>query len=244
MQLIFFTSTFNFSNNIGTAIPPEELIPSTTPLKLQCFIAETFIIGRFKISVIWLLMESLNLKIEPNLSWGEYLNKLFFLIFNISSLSFTLINSPLEFNSFNAFQFSGLWLAVIIIPPCDFFLKISISRDGVVVKPISNTFIPIPIKVFITSSCIIGPDFLASLPTINEQLKSYLDCIKNAKDDVNNTTSIGVKFFAGSPPTVPLIPETDEINVICRIFSNILTYTRRICNKLNDMIIQLILKLN
>ena len=52
VQLIFFTSTFNFSNNIGTAIPPEELIPSTTPLKLQCFIAETFIIGRFKISVI------------------------------------------------------------------------------------------------------------------------------------------------------------------------------------------------
>ena len=133
----------------------------------------------------------------------------------ISSASSLIRNSPFELNSFKAFQFFGLWLAVKIIPPLAFFCWTIIWVVGVVDKSISITLIPIEIKVDLTISFKIDPEILPSLATTIELLLlEFLLFIQVPYALTYFTTSIGVKFDPFLPFTVPLMPEIELINVI------------------------------
>ena len=141
----------------------------------------------------------------------------------INSLpSIAFINSPFSFNNFKAFQFFGLWLAVIIIPASAFSSVTAISTVGVVDKPKQITSIPKLTRVSTTIFSTIGPEILASLPTTIFPVFIFLFLTKIVtNEDVNLTISLVVKSSPSISPIVPRIPEIDLINGIIVVLANI-----------------------
>ena len=166
-----------------------------------------------------------------------------FAIFNSFSPSLALINSPLLFNNFNAFQFLGLWLAVIIIPASAFSKGTAISTVGVVDRPKQTTFTPIFVSVSITKSSTIFPEILASLPTTILLLIMIFSFSSHKTNDlVYRIMSSLVKSSPFLFPIVPLIPEIDFISgiiiVFCKYTFNYTSVKNWICKFEQKIIIE------
>ena len=69
---------------------------------------------------------------------------------------------PPGWENFNPFHSTGLWLAVIIIPPATFRRAVLRRRVGVGTTPRSTTVRPIPVKASITASRMSPPLSLGS----------------------------------------------------------------------------------
>ena len=101
--------------------------------------------------------------------------------FSTSCPSLSDRNSPSWLSSLSAFQFIGLWLAVMIIPPCAPSPVTAISVVGVVARPISVTSHPHDRRVPLTTRSSAPPERRASRPiTIRGRLTPVLSLMKAA----------------------------------------------------------------
>ena len=137
---------------------------STTTEKLAAAIALISTDLCATIFLIWSVSVLSFVEISPNLSTDTNSKFSAAAICKINSPSAAFINSPLLFNNFNAFHSLGLWLAVRIIPPSAFKETTAISTVGVVLKSVSITSIPNPLKVAATILLTILPLMRPSLP--------------------------------------------------------------------------------
>ena len=148
----------------GTKIPPVELTASTTIEKSAVAMAWLFTIGSAKIASICFCRYVSSFVTLPRSSTSAKLNAFCSAMVNTILPSSPVINSPFSFNNLSAFHCFGLWLAVIMIPPCAFSNGTAISTVGVVDSPRFTTSIPNPTSVEETKSEIISPEILASRP--------------------------------------------------------------------------------
>ena len=93
----------------------------------------------------------------------------------------------------------------MMMPPAAFSATTSNSTVGVVDRPKSITSAPSEARVWATSSEIIGPLILPSLPIIIFLLLP--DIAHCPKADAYRTISSGESDSPGFPPIVPLMPE-------------------------------------
>ena len=228
-QYSFTTSTPNSSNNLGMAIPPVELTPSTTTLKPTFLMVSASTKGSSKTSSIWISIYESFLVISPKSSTSANSKSSFSAKTKIFAPCSASKNSPFSFSNLRAFHCLGLWLAVKMIPPSAFSKGTAISTVGVVDNPKSITSIPSPTKVETTKFWIISPDKRASLPmtTFKFSLLEYVfSQVPYAA--ANLTASTGVRLSLVLPPMVPRIPDIDLISVIIvkKVFANIVGHFR------------------
>ncbi len=127
----------------------------------------------------------------------------------------SLRNSPFSFRSLSAFHCTGLWLAVMMMPPQAFSAVTAISVVGVDARPMFTTSKPIPHRVDTTMPLTISPLRRASRPTTMTLLVLVVVLRMNvAYAAVNLTMSSGERPSPGAPPIVPRMPEIDLMSDI------------------------------